>query len=132
MPRLAAATLRAERPEEDSEAAVVTKAVARVAERLGLTNRELARILGLSEASVSRLRRGTFRLDPGSKAFELALLLVRLFRALDAITGGEEPVARAWLRNPNTALGGVPLEMIASVGGLVDVLAYLDARRAVL
>lgn len=133
MSSLAAAVVRAGHAEEKTaEAVVVGKAVARAADRLGLTNRELARILGLSEASVSRLRRGAYRLEPSSKAFELALLLVRLFRSLDAITGGEQRVARAWLRNPNTALGGVPVERIASVGGLVDVLAYLDARRAVL
>lgn len=131
MPRLAA--VRAERREDQAgEAAIVTKAVARAAERLGLTNRELARILGLSEASVSRLKRGAFSLEPESKPFELALLFLRLFRALDAVVGGEERVARAWLRNANTALGGVPVERIGSVTGLVDVLAYLDARRAVL
>lgn len=114
------------------EAALVGKAVVRAADRLGLTNRELATIVGLSEASVSRLRRGRFRLEPGGKPFELALLLIRLFRALDSITGGDEKVARVWLRNPNTALEVVPIERIATVAGLLDVLAYLDSRRAVL
>ncbi|OZA84530.1 MAG: hypothetical protein B7X76_06620 [Azorhizobium sp. 39-67-5] len=31
---------------------------------------------------------------------------------------------------PNTALEAVPLERIRTVTGLVDVIAYLDARRA--
>ena len=35
------------------------------------------------------------------KSFELALLFIRLFRSLDAIVGGDEAVARAWLRNEN-------------------------------
>ncbi|MCS6781103.1 MAG: MbcA/ParS/Xre antitoxin family protein [Dehalococcoidia bacterium] len=131
MPRLAA-VVRAGHPEEAAEAAVVGKAVARAADWLGLGNRELARILGLSEASVSRLRRGAFALDPGSEPFELAVLLVRLFRSLDALVGGDETVARAWLRNPDTALGAVPLQRMATVTGLLDVLAYLDSRRAVL
>lgn len=30
----------------------------------------------------------------------------------------------------NTVLGGKPLEKILTVSGLVDVIAYLDARRA--
>lgn len=133
MPRLAAAVPdAAEADAPVDEARVVAKAVARAADRLALANRELAAVLGLSEASVSRLRHGRFAPDPRSKPFELAVLLVRLFRALDAITGGDEAVARAWLRNPNEALGAVPLERIASVSGLLDVLAYLDARRAVL
>ncbi|MFN7009690.1 MAG: antitoxin Xre/MbcA/ParS toxin-binding domain-containing protein [Allorhizobium sp.] len=113
-----------------SEAATVTKAVIAAAERLGLSARQLAAVIGVSEASVSRMKRLDFRLERGTKPFELALLLIRLFRSLDAIAGGDEMVARGWLRAENLALGGVPLEKIATVSGLVDVLAYLDARRA--
>jgi Antitoxin Xre/MbcA/ParS C-terminal toxin-binding domain/Antitoxin Xre-like helix-turn-helix domain len=112
------------------EAAVATKALLRAAERLGLSNRALARIVGLSEASVSRMGTGAYALQPGDKAFELALLFIRLFRSLDSIVGGDEALARAWLRNDNTALGEMPLALIETVSGLVNVLAYLDARRA--
>ncbi len=114
------------------EEAVVAKAVTRAAERLGLGNRELARILGLSEASASRLRRGSFRLRRREKAFELAVLLIRLYRSLDAVAGGDLAVMRRWLRTPNAALDGIPLDRLFTVTGLLDVLAYLDGRRAVL
>jgi len=110
--------------------AVVTKAVKRAAERLELSNRVLAGVLGLSEATVSRLGAGRYQLDAGSKPFELAVLFLRLFRSLDGIAGGDTAVARAWLRNDNTALGATPITMIESVSGLVNVVAYLDARRA--
>jgi len=110
--------------------AVLTKAAVRAADRLGITARVLAAVIGVSEATVSRMRRGEFALAEGSKPFELALLFVRLFRSLDAIAGGDEAVARAWLRAPNTALGATPAEAIRTIPGLVDVLAYLDARRA--
>jgi len=113
------------------DAVVVTKAVVRAAERLGLSNRVLAAILGLSEATISRMGAGAYQLDAGQKAFELAVLFVRLFRGLDAITGGDATVARAWLRNENTALGAAPLALVTSVSGLVTVVGYLDARRAV-
>jgi hypothetical protein len=109
---------------------VVTKAAVRAADRLNLTARTLATIIGVSEATVSRLRRDSFALEPGTKPFELAVLFVRLFRSLDAITGGDERVAAAWLANPNTALGATPAEKLQTVSGLVDVIAYLDARRA--
>jgi transcriptional regulator with XRE-family HTH domain len=112
--------------------AVLTKAAVRAAERLGLSARALAATTGLSEATVSRMKRGRYVLEDGSKPFELAALLVRLFRSLDAIAGGEDEVVRAWMKNPNAALGGAPVERIVTVSGLVDVLAYLDARRAVL
>lgn len=110
--------------------AVVTRAVVRAAERLRLTARVLAAIIGVSEATVSRMKRGEFGLEPGTKPFELGVMFVRLFRSLDAIVGGEDDVAAAWLTNPNAALDGRPVERLQSVSGLVDVIAYLDARRA--
>lgn len=126
-------TVRIDREETHTDrGTVLTKAVIRAAERLGLSARALAAATGLSEATVSRMRRGRYVLEDGSKPFELAALLVRVFRSLDAIAGGEDEVVRAWMRNPNAALGGAPMERIVTVSGLVDVVAYLDARRAVL
>jgi Protein of unknown function (DUF2384) len=117
-------------PSNDAEAAVVAKGVLRAAAHLDIPHRALARMLGLSEASVSRLAPGAFRLDPRGKPFELALLFIRLFRSLDAITGGDQAAARAWLRADNLTLGDQPLNLMARLPGLIDVLAYLDARRA--
>jgi hypothetical protein len=113
-----------------SEGAVVTKAVLRAAGRLGVSNKVLGRIIGLSEASVSRMGSGAYALAPDDKPFELSVLLLRLFRSLDAITSGDETVARAWLGNENAALDGTPLALIQSVQGLAHVVGYLDARRA--
>jgi Protein of unknown function (DUF2384) len=109
---------------------VLTKATLRAAERLGVSNKILAAIVGLSEASVSRMGSGAYTLAPGDKPFELAVMFVRLFRSLDALVHGDDAVAAAWMTNPNAALGGVPVDVIRTVSGLVHVLAYLDARRA--
>ncbi len=109
---------------------VLTKAALRASERLGLTARVLSGVLGLSEATLSRMKRGEVALEPASKPFELAVLFVRLFRSLDAVTGGDEAVARAWMTNANSALGSTPIERIGTITGLIDVIAYLDARRA--
>ncbi|WP_203426081.1 MbcA/ParS/Xre antitoxin family protein [Sinorhizobium sp. BG8] len=113
-----------------NEGVVITKAATAAAERLGLTAKALAAVIGVSEATVSRMRRREFLLERGTKPFELAILFVRLFRSLDAITGGDEAVARAWIGASNSALGGKPAERITTISGLTDVLAYLDARRA--
>lgn len=110
--------------------AVLTKAAIRAAERLGIHGRLLAEVIGVSEAQVSRFRNGEAALAEHTKPFELAALLVRAFRSLDAILGGDESVARAWLNAPNSALGTRPVERITSVQGLADVVTYLDARRA--
>jgi DNA-binding XRE family transcriptional regulator len=127
---MAVPTDRDRRSAPVSEAAVATKAVLRAAARLGLSNKTLAKIIGVSEATVSRMGAGSYQLTRGDKPFELALLFVRVFRSLDAIAGGDEAVATAWLRSENLALGGTPLTLIQSVPGLVHVLAYLDARRS--
>ncbi len=108
--------------------AVLAKAVLAAAARLGVRQRALAAMLGSSEASVSRLQRGR-RIDPASKEGELALLFLRLYRSLDALVGGDDAQARAWLHAQNDHLGGVPAERIRSVEGLVDVVQYLDALR---
>lgn len=113
-----------------ADGALVTKAVLNAGARLGLSNRALSRILGLSEATVSRMGSGSFVLSVGDKSFELALMFVRLFRSLDAIVAGDDEAARGWLTSENTALNGVPREMIQSLPGLVHVVGYLDARRA--
>lgn len=119
---------RPERSLAPDPAVVLTKAVLAAARRLGLRNRELAGILGASEASVSRLSSGR-AIEPASKEGELALLFLRLFRSLDALVGGEEAKARAWLHADNAHVGGVPAERIKGVEGLVDVVQYLDAMR---
>ena len=112
-------------------AAVLTKATLEAATRLGLTNKLLATVIGVSEATVSRMRSGVYRLQRGQKSFELAVLFVRLYRSLDAIVGGDDAVAGAWLKNRNIALAAAPLALIQTVPGLMNVIQYLDARRAV-
>jgi hypothetical protein len=109
-------------------AVVLTKAVLAAARMLGLRNRDLAAIIGASEASVSRLA-GARLIEPATKEGELALMFLRLFRSLDALVGGEETKARAWLHADNTHVGGVPAERIRRVEGLVDVVQYLDSMR---
>jgi transcriptional regulator with XRE-family HTH domain len=106
---------------------VLTRAVLRAAERLGLSQRDLAAVLGVSPSTLSRLPRRP--LDPRSKEGELAILFVRLYRSLDALLDGEAEKARAWMHASNHHLGGTPAEMVRTVTGLVHVIEYLDAMR---
>lgn len=110
--------------------AVLTTAALRAAERLGMSGRQLAEIVGVSEATISRWKRKEAMLDVGSKSFQLAALFVRAFRSLDAVAGGDEAVARRWISTWNVALAARPIERMTTVQGLVDVATYLDARRA--
>jgi hypothetical protein len=107
---------------------VLSKAVRAAAVRLGLKSRDLALVLGSSEASVSRLSKGR-GLDPDSKEGEIALLFLRVYRSLDALVGGDDARARQWLVAHNDHIGSVPLDRMKAVEGLVDVVHYLDAMR---
>lgn len=107
---------------------IAAKAVFNASRELGLSQRDLARSIGLSEPSISRMKGGGFALE--GKPLELALCIIRIFRALDAIAGGEAAVIRGWISNDNSDLGAVPKDMIATATGLVDVMNYLDAARA--
>jgi hypothetical protein len=111
-------------------AATLAKATARAAALLGLNGSALAAVIGASEATVSRVLRGERGLDPASKPGELAILLVRLYRSLDALVGNDESRRLAWMRSENAALGGVPADLIRSVAGLAGAVAYLDGQRA--
>lgn len=109
---------------------VLTSAIAKIAGFWGFTNAKLGTILGLSEATASRLRSGKSELDPTSKSFEAGQFLLRLFRSLDALLGSDDLSARAWLTTPNLDLEARPIDLIDSFKGLITVCDYVDAHRA--
>lgn len=109
-------------------ATILSKAVGRAAQRLGISRALLAQVLGVSAPTISRLYQGKYQLEPNRKEWEFALLLVRLFRSLDSIVGDEE-TARTWLNSPNLGLNERPIELIRNTEGLVRVVHYLDASR---
>ncbi|MEE9100038.1 MULTISPECIES: antitoxin Xre/MbcA/ParS toxin-binding domain-containing protein [Pseudomonas] len=107
--------------------AVLAKAVLTAREHLAMTQQELAAIVGVERSAVSRWKQGGLRVD--SKTGELALLLVRVYRALFALFGGNLEDMRHFLRTENRHLNGVPLQLMEQVQGLVAVVEYLDAIR---
>src|SRR6201984_2466487 len=98
-------TLRT-RPATDA-AAVLSRAMVRAARFLAIAQADLAEVIGVSAATLSRLANGQKHLEPGSKPWQLAALFVRLFRSLDAIVGSDDVAARARPRSANRALGGL-------------------------
>jgi hypothetical protein len=109
-------------------AVVLTKAVTRAAERMDVSRSLLAKVLGVSPSTVTRLFSGEYQLDQKRKEWEFALLFVRAFRSLDSIVG-EEGTARKWLSSKNRSLNGRPVDLIGNTEGLVRVVQYLDASR---
>lgn len=109
---------------------LLAKATTRASDLLGLSGAALARVIGVSEPTVSRLARGLRGLDPQSKEGQLSLLLVRVYRSLDALVGTDGEKRIAWMRSHNRALGGVPADLLERPDGLVATLNYLDGMRA--
>ena len=97
---------------------VVLEAARRAADLLGLNQAQLARVLGIDPSTLSRRLSGGRGLDAGSREYEAALLWVRLFRGLQAVVGGQDSAARAWLVSPNRAFAGQrPGDLLDSVEG---------------
>lgn len=104
-------------------AAVLAKAVQRAGKALGLNATQVGAIVGRDRGSI---RRG---IEPESKPGELGLVLVRLYRSLYALMGGDPEAIRHWMGTMNRHTGGVPAEQILTVAGLLRVVEYLDAIR---
>jgi len=109
-------------------ATVLAKALLNAAEQLGLKQAELGAILGLDRTGISRLKQNP-SLDPNSKKGELALLVIRIARALFALTGGDKEWIKHFMHNPNKVTGGIPAKQMETIQGLIQVMQFVDAIR---
>lgn len=109
---------------------ILREAVLNVAKLWQINNKELAKIIGTSESSISRLYSDNNKaINPNSKEGELVILLIRAFRSLDAYLGNALDNEISWLRSYNRVFHQAPLEHMKNVTGLVAVVNYLDAIR---
>jgi putative toxin-antitoxin system antitoxin component (TIGR02293 family) len=98
-------------------------AVEKVKARASLTDAEVARLLGIGEATLRRARASGSALDPFTSD--------RLYRLSKAIAVAEEVLegtdnAMSWLRRAQPALGGqVPLELLVTQAGADQVETLL-------
>lgn len=111
------------------QARVLTKAILNVARFYDLSGKELSDIIGISEASITRLSQGKKWLSPDTKEGEMAVLLIRVYRSLNALLGNDHPKAKLWLQSHNHYFSEKPIELLKTIPGLVGVLNYLDAMR---
>ncbi len=109
---------------------VLSQAVTSAADLMGLNKAMLSKVLGISAASAGRLYSGQYQLNQHSKEWDMALLLVRLFRSLDAIMAGDEKALRSWLQSHNLGLKAKPIDLVLNAAGLVHIVDYVDSYRA--
>lgn len=108
---------------------VLTKAVRNLAKFYSLTGKDLSKIIGISESSASRISQGTKLISPHTKEGEMALLLLRVYRSLNAMVGNNHEKAKLWLNSQNKYFRNTPIEEMKTIPGLIGVLNYLDAMR---
>ena len=120
--------MTAHRQIQPASAQVLCKALFNTQQHLGLTQETLGKVIGLDRSSVSKLKtRGS--LSPDTKEGELATYLIRIYRSLYALMGGDLATMQHWLQTPNKHLHAKPSELLGQIHGLIRTMEYLDAIR---
>lgn len=113
---------------QPSQNYVLAKALANLKDILHMSSEDLGKIIGVHRNTITRMLKKS-EIMPQSKEGELSLLLIRVYRSLFAINGGNIEAIRHWLTTYNLHLQNTPLDAMKSVLGLSRVVQYLDAIR---
>jgi putative toxin-antitoxin system antitoxin component (TIGR02293 family) len=99
------------------------KAMETVKARASLTDAEVARLLGIGEATLRRMRAAGAPLDAatGDRLYRFSKVIAAAIEVLES-----ESNAMSWLRRPQPGLGGeVPLDLLVTQAGADEVEALL-------
>lgn len=111
-----------------TQSQVLATAINKLREEIKIKPQDLAAIIGQHRNTLDRcLKNGS--LDPESKQGELALLLIRIYRSLFALNGGDREAMMHWLNTYNYHIQAIPLEEMKKITGLTRIVEYLDAMR---
>ena len=110
--------------QDTDKESILAEALVNAGRYLGMSQADLGEIIGKDRSAISR-----GRIDPSSKAGELALLFIRCYRALYVLMGGDQQNMRHWMKTENFHTKGIPAEQVKTVPGLISVMEYLDAMR---
>jgi len=105
------------------DSAVLSKSLLNAGKALGMTQTDIGNVIGKDRTSIAR------GIDPKTKAGELALLLIRCYRGLYVLVGGNSEDMKHWMHTDNRHTRGVPVKQVQNVQGLNHVVEYLDAMR---
>jgi hypothetical protein len=99
----------------------LSQAVIQITDMLNLYRAELARILGLQCGDIGSLASGRKLIDPGTRQWRSAQLLVALYNRLYDRFDGDGPSMCHWLRADNPGIGVTPLLAMVDHGQLENV-----------
>jgi hypothetical protein len=110
------------------EAELLTREFFTATSSMGLSNREIAEILGVSEPTISRgKKREIYFSRTRSLQWSIAELLARACQELKRIYDHPRK-EKHWFTTYNHALGGFPIELIRRYEGLLEVVRHLEER----
>lgn len=109
-----------------NQSKVLTKASWKAAKNLGLKPEQFLRILHL-ECVDMNLSEATLMLDPNSKQGEIALILIQIYKAIHNLNGGDIEWMHHFLNSPSLLTGGIPIEQLESMSGLLSVLKTVES-----
>ena len=105
---------------------VLAEAILKTADLLGLSNTQLAAVIGLDLASMKQIEFSAV-LEPTSAQGEAGLLLIRLYQSLSTLTGDDSEWIDYFMNAFNTATDGIPIQQIQTREGLEKVLMVVEA-----
>ena len=108
--------------------AVMSRALLRTTNRLGLSRERLASATGLRLAEIASLENEAGELDPADPRWEAFVQLVRLGWILDVVSAGDDASMREWMHCYNPDLNAVPADLIAGERGLTEAIRYLETH----
>lgn len=110
------------------EAALLTQEFFAATSSMGLSNREIGEILGVSEPTISRAKRKEiyFSRTRGHQ-WSVAELLVKACRELTRIYNHPRK-EKHWFTTYNHPLRAFPIELIRRYEGLLEVVRHLEER----
>jgi|GEM_PF-812108 len=106
---------------------LVADSLAQAAKFMEITHVELANMMGISASAFSRAIQKGF--TPQSLKGQVALMVIRIYRSLSALSGRNHEFMTHFLRTKNKYFDQTPLQTMATLEGLVVVNQYLDAMR---
>jgi len=115
--------------QRQTDTELVSGAYVEAGRELGLTLKQMALVIGVSEPAMKNYSRGAATIN-SAKSQELSLGFIRVYRALFAILGGNREQMRHWMKTPNRHFSNqVPTDLAGSYQGLAALNVYLDAMR---
>lgn len=111
------------------EASVLTQAMLRASTLLGMERTEVAEAIGVSPQTLERYVRKTSALRRGSKQWELATMLVRIYLTGSILVDDNQALLQAWASSYNRAFNSSPREAFRTAQGLSAVYNYLHSER---